>query len=284
MKGNGMEAAKYLRKAENRIGRVFWILSLFVLIALWASPSALALSGREIMQKVNDREDGDNQISDMEMVLIDRQGKKRSRTIRSFRSDKGKDSQSLMFFLSPADTKNTGFLTYDYDAEGKDDDQWLYLPALRKTKRIAGGDKSGSFMGSDLNFSDLSRPDLNDYNYKVMKETEVDGQKTWQIQAEPKTPDVAEESGYSKSVVWVRQDNFVMVRAVRWVHKSRRLKYFQVKELKQMDGIWVATKVQMVTKEGKTTIHGTLLNLSNVKFNQKMEEGMFSIRRLEKGL
>ena len=61
-----------------------------------------------------------------------------------------------MFFLSPADVKDTGFLTYDYDEEGRDDDQWLYLPALKKTKRIASGDKSGSFMGSDFTYADMT--------------------------------------------------------------------------------------------------------------------------------
>ena len=258
------------------------LVSLVLLLSM--VPDAWALTGREVMEKVNNRDDGDNQVSNMEMVLVDRKGRKRVREIKSFRQDKGQDSQSIMFFLSPADTKNTGFLTYDYDAPGKDDDQWLYLPALRKTKRIAGGDKSGSFMGSDFNFSDLSRPDLDDYNYKILKEVAVDGAKTWQIQATPKNKDIADESGYSKSVLWVRQDNLMMVRAVRWVNKSKRLKYFQLKELKQIDNIWVATKLQMVTKEGRNTVHATLMNLSDIKFNAPLEDGMFTVRRLEKGL
>ena len=107
------------------------------------------------------------------MILLDKKGEKRIRKLKTFGGKKGKDTLSLMFFLSPADVKNTGFLTYDYNESGKDDDQWLYLPALRKTKRIAVGDKSGSFMGSDLNFSDMTTPDLDLYDYTLMKETEV---------------------------------------------------------------------------------------------------------------
>ena len=91
------------------------------------------------MDRVNERETGDRSTSEMEMILIDKKGRKRVRNIQSFGMEKGDDSLSLMFFLSPADVKNTGFLTFDYDASGKDDDQWLYLPALRKTKRIASG-------------------------------------------------------------------------------------------------------------------------------------------------
>ena len=259
------------------------LISWVMIVAVWNS-QAFAITGREVMEKVNARDDGDKQVSTMEMVLVDRKGKKRQRTIRSFRKDMGKDSYSIMFFLSPADTKNTGFLTYDYDTAGKDDDQWLYLPALKKTKRIAGGDKSGSFMGSDFNFSDLSRPDLDDYDYKILKETPIDGAKTWQIQVTPKSKDIAEESGYSKSVLWVRQDNLMMIRSVRWVNKSKRLKYFQVKELKQVDNIWVATKLQMVTKEGRNTVHATLLTLSDVRFNTPLDDSMFTVRRLEKGI
>ena len=238
---------------------------------------------REIMRKVNDRDDGDNGTSDMEMILIDRKKNKRVRKIRQFSKDRGKDTLSLSFFLSPADVKNTGFLTYDYDEPGKDDDQWLYLPALRKTKRIASDDKSGSFMGSDFNYFDLTEPDLEDYDYTLMKEPTVDGKKTWQIQSVPRSKEIADESGYKKSIVWVRQDNYMIVRSIRWVNKSNKLKYFQFKKMKIIDGIWVATELHAVTKEGKRTTHATILNIRNVKFNQPLKESQFTVRQLEKG-
>ena len=246
---------------------------------------AFALSGREIMEKVNARDTGDRSITEMEMILIDKKGNKRVRKLKTFGLEKGKDSLSLMFFLSPADVRNTGFLTFDYDESGKDDDQWLFLPALRKTKRIAAGDKSGSFMGSDLNYSDMTSPDLNLYEYTLMKETEVKGQKVWQIKAVPKTKAEAEKSGYSKSVVFIRQDNYVMIRGVRWVHKKKRNKYLDVRKLEKIDGIWVSTELHVTTKSGKKTLHKTILKQKNVHFNQdEVNEDLFSIRRLEKGL
>ena len=244
-----------------------------------------ALNGREIMEKVNARDTGDRSITEMEMILIDKKGNKRVRKLKTFGLEKGKDSLSLMFFLSPADVRNTGFLTFDYDESGKDDDQWLFLPALRKTKRIAAGDKSGSFMGSDLNYSDMTSPDLNLYDYTLMKETEVKGQKVWQIKAVPKTKDEAKKSGYSKSVVFIRQDNYVMIRGVRWVHKKKRNKYLDVRKLEKIDGIWVSTELHVTTKSGKKTLHKTILKQKNVHFNQdEVNEDLFSIRRLEKGL
>jgi len=244
-----------------------------------------ALNGREIMEKVNARDTGDRSITEMEMILIDKKGNKRVRKLKTFGLEKGKDSLSLMFFLSPADVRNTGFLTYDYDESGKDDDQWLFLPALRKTKRIAAGDKSGSFMGSDLNYSDMTSPDLNLYEYTLMKETKVKGQKVWQIKSVPKTKAEAEKSGYSKSVVFIRQDNYVMIRGVRWVYKKKRNKYLDVRKLEEIDGIWVSTELHVTTKSGKKTLHKTILKQKNVHFNQdEVNEDLFSIRRLEKGL
>ena len=246
---------------------------------------AFALSGREIMEKVNARDTGDRSIAEMEMILIDKKGNKRVRKLKTYGMDQGKDSLSLMFFLSPADVRNTGFLTFDYDESGKDDDQWLFLPALRKTKRIAAGDKSGSFMGSDLNYSDMTSPDLNLYEYTLMKETEVKGQKVWQIKSVPKTKAEAEKSGYSKSVVFIRQNNYVMIRGVRWVHKKKRNKYLDVRKLEKIDGIWVSTELHVTTKSGKKTLHKTILKQKNVHFNQdEVNEDLFSIRRLEKGL
>ena len=227
----------------------------------WSPKTALALTGREIMDRVNDRETGDRSTSEMEMILIDKKGRKRVRNIQSFGMEKGDDSLSLMFFLSPADVKNTGFLTFDYDASGKDDDQWLYLPALRKTKRIASGDKSGSFMGSDFNYSDMTSPDLDEYEYTLMKETEVRGKPVWQIKSVPKSKAEIEESGYTQSVLFVRQDNYVVVRGVRWVHKKKRLKYMDVKKLEQIEGVWVATEMQMTTKSGKKTLHLSLIHI-----------------------
>ncbi|HEY0633931.1 MAG TPA: outer membrane lipoprotein-sorting protein [Gammaproteobacteria bacterium] len=261
------------------------LITALLLAAFAAAPvAATELSAREIMQRVDDRDDGDNGSSEMEMVLIDKKGHERSRKIRSFTKDKGEDKLRIMFFLEPADVKDTGFLTYDYDDVKKDDDQWLYLPALRKTKRIASSDKSGSFMGSDFNYADMTRKDLDAYDFKILKEEEVRGAKSWVIEATPKTREEIEETGYTKSVVFVRQDNYVIVRAVHWEKEGGRLKYMDAVKLEQIDGVWTVTENTMTTKQGKETLHKTVLLFSNVKYNQKLDEEMFTVRRLEQGL
>jgi hypothetical protein len=253
-------------------------------LAVYATP-ALAegeLSAREIMEKVDARDDGDHSVEDLEMVLIDPRGGERVRRLRAYGRDVGRDEQSIMFFESPADVERTGFLTYDYKDPARDDDQWLFLPALSRTKRIASADKSGSFMGSDFSYADMTKRPLDRYQYTLMKELEIDGHPVWQIEAVPNEQE-QEETGYTKSVSFVRKDNFVVVRGVSWVKKGSRLKYFEVKKLEQIDGIWVATEMDMDTRKDQETLHRTRLSAKNVRFGQKQRDDFFTVRQLEKG-
>ena len=238
---------------------------------------------REIMTRVDDRDDGDNQTSKLQMVLIDKRGNERVRELRSFSKDKEEDTYAMMFFESPADVEDTGFLTYDYDAADRDDDQWLYLPALKKTKRIASSDKSGSFMGSDFSYADMTDRPLENYEYKLLKEGEVDGHPVWIIESTPVDEDEIDETGYTRSIQFVRKDNDVVIRAKIWVKKGHRNKYMDVQELKQIEGIWVPTVMTMTTKKGEETLHKTILRTTEVKFNQDLKFDGFSVRGLESG-
>jgi hypothetical protein len=255
-----------------------------IALLLPLAAAAEELTAREIMDRVDARDDGDNVTQDMEMVLIDKNGNQRVRKLRSFGRDVGEDEQSIMFFLTPADVEDTGFLSYDYDDPEADDDQWLYLPALSRTKRIAQGDKSGSFMGSDFSYADMTDRPLDDYEFEILGETEVDGHPVWQVQGIPITEREKKETGYTKQVSYVRKDNYVVVRGVSWVKKGKRLKYLDVKKLELIDGIWVPTEMHMSTRKGKKTLHKTVLTAENVRFNQELEEDLFSQRKLEKGL
>ncbi len=255
-------------------------------LMLAAAPNralAEAPTGRQIMQRVDDRNDGDSELQDMEMLLIDAGGSTRTRRLRLWRRDVGKDVQTILFFLAPADVKDTGLLTYDYDDPDKDDDQWLYLPALKKTKRIAAGDKSGSFMGSDFSYADMTERNLDRYDYRLIKEDVLEGVPVWEVEAIPNTPKEIDETGYTKVLYVVRQDNDVMVRAISWLRRGGRMKYYEVKKLAQIDGIWVATEMEMATHKGDATLHKTVLRIDNVHFNQPMDESRFSVRQLEKG-
>jgi len=271
------------------------LLSRCVLILAMAGYASLAPNeilaaddplARAIMEKVDARDEGDSRTADMQMVLVDKRGNERVRRISTFSKDKGEDTYRLMFFTHPADVKDTGLLVYDYDDPERDDDQWLYLPALRKTKRIATSDKSGSFMGSDLSYSDMTSRNLEDYAfefYEKGKESEVRGKKVWAIWSVPVSENIVKETGYEKSLLLVRQDIDMVVRAIHWVKDGGYLKYMDLRKLGQIDGIWVATDTLVTKKRGKTTVHKTVMTLTNIRFNQDIGYDLFTIRRMEKG-
>ncbi|MBW2345737.1 MAG: outer membrane lipoprotein-sorting protein [Deltaproteobacteria bacterium] len=226
-----------------------------------AQAQANSLTASEIMEKVDARDDGDNMIANMEMILIDKNDYERVRKIKTFSKDKGKDTLKLMFFMEPADVKDTGFLTYDYYSGERDDDQWLYLPELDMTKRV-----------------------IDEWKYKILKQAEVRDHKVWLIEAIPSNKTIEDRYGYTKSVLFVRQDIFMVVRGVHWVKEGRKLKYFDIKKLEQIDGIWVGTETHMKTNKGKQTIHRSVFKWHHIRFNQDLDEGLFTVRRLEKGL
>ena len=238
---------------------------------------------RAIMEKVDARDDGQTIEQDMLMVLMDKNNHKRIRDIKSYGKDFGKDTHQIMFFKSPADVKNTAFLTYDYDDASKDDDQWLYLPALKKVKRIPSADKSGSFMGSDFSYFDMTDRDLEDYDFKLLKETKVRGHDAWMIEGIPRNKKTMKESGYTKTVAIVRKDNLMVVRAINYM-KNGKKKYLDLKKIHKQNGIWVVDDMTMTTKKGKSTIHRTELKFKNIKVNKPLKDDLFTTRRLEKGL
>ncbi len=245
---------------------IAWVALLSGSLVFSAPILASDLTADEIAQKVDEREDGDNSASQLKMVLIDKHNNQRVRSMQQFEKDFGEDTRSVIFFLAP-----------------KDVEQWLYLPALRQTKRIVSSDKSSSFMGSDFSYADMTSRSLEDYTYKIVKESEVRGHKLWIMETKPKKQKTIDETGYSKSYMFVRQDNFVVVRAIHFLTDGKR-KYMDVKSLQQIDGIWVATEIEMKTKKDKFTLHSTLLSLSDIQFNQDLKESFFTVRRIEKGL
>ena len=105
----------------------------------------------------------------------------------------------------------------------------------------------------------------------------------WVIQSTPNSEEEIDETGYTKAIQFVRKDNDVVVRSKIWVKKGKRNKYMEVQELEQIEGIWVSKVMTMTTKKGKQTLHKTVLQISDVKFNQDLDFDSFSVRGLETG-
>jgi len=245
-------------------------------------------TAKQVMEKVDSRYDGDTSISDMTMILIDRNSKQRVRALKNYNKDYGANTKGIIFFLSPADVRNTSYLSWDWDQEDKEDDSWLYLPALRKVKRIASDDSSGTFMGSDFSYYDINGMEIETWDFKFVKNTEtVDGHDTWVIEGKPKVDKkkkVIKESGYLKSMAWVRKDNFMIVKAKYWVKKGKKIKYFRAKDIRKENNIWTAFEMAMVTTRQGKKEHSSVIRIDKIIYNSVIEDSMFLTQRMERGI
>jgi hypothetical protein len=244
------------------------------------------ISPREIMYKVNELDMGDNVIQEQSMTVIDDKGNSREQRSKSFRKkmENGDETRSITFFTYPNEIKNTGFLTYDYKNSDKDDRRWMYLPKLRKIKRIASKDKRLSFMQSDFSHADLSIRNVDAYQYKLIGEEDLEGHKVWVIESTPKDEETISENGYIKNIFYVRQDVNVIVRSINYLKKGKRIKTMNVSKLENIQGYWVLKEITMETSKSGEVLSKTILRIDNILFDQDIPHNQFSTHALERGL
>jgi hypothetical protein len=168
----------------------------FLVSGLANRMAAQELTGREIINKAYNLPTGEDQTSNLTMTLINKGGSERVRKIKQFTKDFGDVEKSIMFFTAPADVKNTSFMNWTYDDPDKSDDQWIYLPALKKVKRISSDSKSDYFMGSDFTYDDLGDRKLDDDTHTLLREETIDGIDYYVVESIPKDEDYM----YSKTV------------------------------------------------------------------------------------
>lgn len=254
-----------------------FILSLITMMTI-GSMQAEGLSGRDIMQKVKNRADGDTRYATIEMTLIQKSGHKRVRKLESWAMDVGKDTKKIMFFTYPGDVKGTGFLTWDYDNSAKVDDKWLYLPAMKKTRRISGkSSKTDYFMGSDFTYNDMSTRSVDEEKHKLLREEVLDGYKCWVVESVPNDKDEI----YARRVTWIRQDCLMAVKAEYYDKLDKLHRQLAISSIDKVQGFWTMHLMQM---ENVQTGHKTVIRTNNQRFNVKLSPNLFTVSKLEKGL
>ncbi len=237
-------------KRQRRPVTVF--VSLSGLLAVSGDAGAAGPSPREIMDKVTQTRKLDGSEATVKMTSIDDKGGKREReiTLATKLYDGGKTEKRIYRFLSPADVQGTGILVYDYEA--KADDVWIYLPALRKTRRIVSSQRAQAFMGSEFSYGDLNIPSLDEFDYALVKEEAAGGEPCWVIDAVPKTKDIVEAEGYSKKTYWVSKAKYAVVRGLLYDKDAKLLKEFLASDIKLLDPKnkrYRSMKMEMVNKQ-----------------------------------
>ncbi|MCD4650687.1 MAG: outer membrane lipoprotein-sorting protein [Candidatus Cloacimonetes bacterium] len=254
-------------------------ITLFVtaLLVMGTLLSAQEITGLQIIENVYNRPSGKDQTSDLSMILENSRGDKRVREIKQFLKDSGDMEKKIMFFVSPADIYNTSFMNWSYDEYGKDDDQWIYLPALKRVKRISSDSKSDYFMGSDFTYDDMGDRQPGEDTHKLLRLENIDGKEYYVVESIPKE----EEYMYSRTITWIEKDKWIGKKKEFYDEDSELLKILYVKEVRNINGIDVITNSEMHNVQSN---HKTRMVLSNVQINTSISDSRFSERIMKRGL
>ncbi|MGR9044119.1 MAG: outer membrane lipoprotein-sorting protein [Gammaproteobacteria bacterium] len=252
------------------------LLSLFVMLA---SPS-MAMSpeqmGRDIFVTIDKRETGfgDTQ-ADVKMILKNRNGDESIRLLKIKTLEViGDGDKSLTIFDSPRDVKGTAFLSFTHALTP--DDQWLYLPALKRVKRISSANKSGPFLGSEYAFEDLTSNEIEKYNYNHLRDEKLDEVDTFVVELIPRY----EYSGYTRQVAWVEKERYLVLKIEYYDRKNALLKTQTFKNYQQyLNRFWRPLEQLMVNHQ---TGKSTRLLSENFQFRTGLTERDFDRNALKR--
>jgi len=251
------------------------MLTLAFLVAGFSNQSNAQLTGQQIMEKVYYNPSGDDTQGKLTMTLTNNRGEERVRTLTQYIKDDGKVEKKIMYFLSPADVRNTSFMNWSY-SDGRSDDQWIYLPALKRTRRISSDGKSDYFMGSDFTYDDLGDRHPNQDSHKLLREETIDGHACYVVESTPKEDDYM----YSKTITWVMKDNFLGLKREFYDDRGRLLKILSIKEFKKIDGFWTILETEMHNVQRD---HRTTMKFTDVKKNKGIPDSRFTERSMTLG-
>jgi hypothetical protein len=243
------------------------------------------LSAYEVMLLVDNRYEGSTQKREGSMVLIDKKKRKRIKTFVEFLKKYGDDEKSISYILSPSEVRNTAFLSYEWKDRNRSDESWLYLPQLKKVKRLASNDKSSYFLGSDFTYADLIGLEVEDFDYEFVNNE--DDNEYWVIMANPKMKireKVVDETGYKRVKYWVSKEKKLIEKAQYWLDEGDKVKYFSASEIKKIDDIWTIKKRQMVLTQGGKYLHASVYQSDRVQYNLILNDETFTTYAMERHL
>jgi len=274
---------------------MFKSLSFIIALSLLPLSQSMALSARDIMQRYIDRDDGQSQYS-TSVVATCRYASKngkikcvekpRIKVLEGAQKDYGanlKDSRSVSIILKPVAESGIGFLQFDYDAADKDSDQWMYLSALGKVKRLVSGNndepKTGTLFGSEIAYEDIEKTHIDDYDYKLLREEKLQDRDCWVIESVPK-PARARKSNYSRSVSWIDKEHYLFLQAQVYDRTGRPVKQISSSQHELIDGIWISKQLNVNNVQSRRI---TTMKTQKIIINPEVQDELFSQRTLTDG-
>jgi outer membrane lipoprotein-sorting protein len=256
---------------------LFCLITVFIIIPSISFGETPEEKGLAIAKEMDRRDSGfKDMTATMKMVLKNRHGEESIRKMRmKVLEVQGDGDKSLTIFDNPKDVKGTAFLNFTHKTG--DDDQWLYLPALKRVKRISSRNKSGSFMGSEFAYEDISSQEVEKYTYKWLRDEEYNGMDCFVVEYYPVDK---KNSGYSREVSWIDKKEYRIQKVEFYDRKNSHLKTLMFKGYrKYLDRYWRADELDMVNHQnGKST----RLEFSDYKFRTGLKDRDFNKNSLKR--
>ena len=253
---------------------------------VWAEQAASLPTGREIVSQCDLKYPGEDQRSQLSITLTDKSDNERKTVyLRLWKAMKGEDDifdKMVLFTMYPPDAKGAGFMRWAYMPETKKNaDQWIYLPVLRKIRRVSVRDLGDSFLGSDLTYGDISYRDIDQDDHQLVRiDRDKKGQEFYVVASTPKES----EPLYSKRVSWFKRtpnmDECVKIRVDYFDRKNAFLKR-QLLKWQKVNGAWVWDKLFV---QNVQTFHKSFFEVEKVKINSGIDPEWFTERKLRQGI
>ncbi|HBZ69912.1 MAG TPA: hypothetical protein DEP35_09325 [Deltaproteobacteria bacterium] len=241
-----------------------------------------APSGEEVMRRVDARPRGKTQTARAVWHLLTPDGSERVRETRNYWRDargtgSGKlHSQRLIIFEQPPDVKDTAFLTWSANRPDADDDQWIYLPALRKVRRIAVGDRGASFVGTDFSYDDLADRLVEADEHRLLRSEERDGERYYVVESTPRK----KPAPYQKRVVFVNATSWTVPRIEYFAPSGELQKILEV-HWHEVQGIWTWESLDMADVRSR---HRTRVEIDQVAYDRPLGEDLFTENAMRAGV
>ncbi len=245
-------------------------------VAGLTSPAAAQPPAEEIMARAHLAMfyPGEDMRARVTMRLVSRDGKERLRELTMTRRDlqDGGEQRYFMYFHRPPDVRDMTFLVWKYP--GKDDDRWLYIPALKLVRRIAASDKRSSFAGSDFSYEDVSGREPEEDTHKLIREEKAGARDAYVVESVPKDPGSVD---FGRKLSWIDKATRLPLKEEYYDRRGELARVFTAEEVKEIQGFWTVTKRLMKNVQ---TGHSTEAVLGDVRYNLKLAPDLFSERAL----
>jgi len=259
----------------------YWITGVACLFLMGMQVDAQnGMSAKEIMQKSRDVSKMAGMESVTQLRIVDAKGRERIRKITMASRDEGNVEKRIIKFLEPADVKGTGLLVFDY--EHKNDEMWLYLPALRKTRKIVSSEKGRNFMGSEFSNADMAAPNLPDFMLKKLPDEKAGGVDCYKIEMTPLSNALMREYAFAKKIVWIGKKDFVMRKAVYYDRDGEIHKVLTAGDVAELDPVRQKYMAREMSVVNKLNGRKSYIKMLQVQYNPHVNPEYFTLTYLQK--